>query len=247
MSTDTAAKKPITAQNHPILDRADRGPLLQNGDRMDADEFMRRYEASPGLKAELIDGRVYVASPVRNSRHSVPNSSFTWWVTHYAIHTPGVEPGTNGTVVLEDDNLTQPDALLRILKSSGGQSDESDEDYIENAPELVCEIAASSVNYDLHDKLELYCRSGVKEYIVWRVEDGEIDWFAGNEGRFEKQQPGEDGLYYSQAFPGLWLDAKAMLSGDLKTVLVKLQTGINAPEHEKFVERLESTAGERKA
>ena len=53
-----------------------------------------------------------------------------------------------------------------------------DEDgYLEGAPELVAEITASTVSYDLHDKLHVYRRSGVQEYLVWRTIDGGIDWF----------------------------------------------------------------------
>ena len=46
---------------------------LENGDRLTRAEFERRYEAMPSLKkAELIEGEVYVASPVRHNRHSKP-------------------------------------------------------------------------------------------------------------------------------------------------------------------------------
>ena len=39
---------------------------LENGDRLSRLEFERRYQAMPELKkAELIEGRVYMASPVR--------------------------------------------------------------------------------------------------------------------------------------------------------------------------------------
>ena len=38
-------------------------PRLHNGDTLDADEFMRRYEAMPDVKkAELIEGVVYIMS-----------------------------------------------------------------------------------------------------------------------------------------------------------------------------------------
>jgi uncharacterized protein YktB (UPF0637 family) len=41
-------------------------PLLEAGDRLSRDEFERRYERLPCLKkAELIEGIVYMPSPVR--------------------------------------------------------------------------------------------------------------------------------------------------------------------------------------
>ena len=46
-------------------------PPLESGDRLTRAEFERRYEAMPELKkAELIEGVVYVSSPVRFDRHS---------------------------------------------------------------------------------------------------------------------------------------------------------------------------------
>lgn len=43
------------------------------------------------------------------------------------------------------------------------------DDYIEGAPEVVVEIAASSASYNLHYKKEAYRRNGVQEYIVWQA------------------------------------------------------------------------------
>ena len=71
-----------------------------------------------------------------------------------------------------------PDVLLRIEPQAGGQSRVGDDDYLEGAPELIVEIAASSAAYDLHDKLRVYRRNGVREYVVWRVHDRQLDWFA---------------------------------------------------------------------
>lgn len=45
-------------------------PPLENGDRLTRQEFELRYTAASDIrKAELIEGVVYVASPVRASRH----------------------------------------------------------------------------------------------------------------------------------------------------------------------------------
>ena len=55
----------------------------------------------------------------------------------------------NATVRLDFDNEPQPDALLRLDESVGGNSRIGEDDYIEGAPELIVEIASSSVSYDL--------------------------------------------------------------------------------------------------
>lgn len=50
-------------------------PPLENGDRLTRPEFERRYEAMLHLeKAELIEGVVYVGSPVRYTQHGKPSS-----------------------------------------------------------------------------------------------------------------------------------------------------------------------------
>ena len=109
------------------------------------------------------------------------------------------------------------------------------------SPLLVAEIAASSASYDLHSKLEVYERGGVREYVVWRTYDSEVDWFELRDGAFKRLEPDEDGLFRSKVFPGLWLDVAALLRGDMKTVLEVLERGIASPDHERFVESLGGT------
>ncbi|MGA7932141.1 MAG: hypothetical protein WCA35_01040 [Kovacikia sp.] len=49
-------------------------PILESDDRLIRSEFERRYTAMPHLKeAELIEGVVYVASPVRMRKHANPH------------------------------------------------------------------------------------------------------------------------------------------------------------------------------
>src|SRR5205823_379507 len=122
-------------------------PPLQNGDRLTRAEFERRYEAMPELKkAELIEGEVYMPSPVRHGRHSHPHSLIVTWFGYYAVHTPGVDSGDNGSIRLDLDNEPQPDAYLIIRPERGGQARISADDYIEGAPELVAEVSSSSVS-----------------------------------------------------------------------------------------------------
>jgi len=214
-------------------------PMLENGDRLTRAEFERRYLAMPDLKkAELIEGEVYVGSPVRHRRHSVPHSQINGWLSVYVAGTPGVEAGDNGSIRLDLDNEPQPDVYLMIEPEQGGQARISEDDYVEGAPELVAEIAASSVSYDLGKKLHAYRRNGVREYIVWRVEDREVDWFVLREGRYEPLPPAVDGTMRSTVFPGLWLDPAALPRGDLATVLALVQQGLGSPEHADFVNRL---------
>jgi Uma2 family endonuclease len=177
---------------------------LENGDRLTRAEFARRYEAMPHLKkAELIEGVVYVPSPVRYTQHGSPHSHIVTWLGTYAAATPGVGGADNTTVRLDLDNEPQPDALLIVLPEHGGQSRIDEDGYIAGAPELVAEVAASSASYDLHAKRHAYRRNGVCEYLVWRVLDQDIDWFVLRDGAYERQSPGTDGFLRSAIFPGL--------------------------------------------
>jgi Uma2 family endonuclease len=214
-------------------------PPLENGDTLTRAEFERRYEAMQHLKkAELIEGVVYVPSPARHSSHGHQHAHLINWLGHYEAHTPGVEVSGNATVRLDLDNEPQPDVLLFIDPACGGQARIDADGYIEGAPELVAEVAASSASYDLHAKLRVYRRNGVREYIVWRVLDQEIDWFVLRAGQYERLPLDAEGLYRSEVFPGLWLDLAALLRGDLATVLAVIQRGLASPEHAAFAARL---------
>ena len=214
-------------------------PPLENGDRLTRYEFERRYEAMPNVKkAELIDGVVYMASPVRFESHGRPHSDAIAWLGVYRAATPGVYLADNTTVRLDADNEPQPDALLRLDPSVGGQSRISDDDYVEGAPELIVEIAASSASYDLHSKLNLYRRHEVQEYLVWQVRDKLFTWFRLKEGEYLPLEPDATGIVQSVVFPGLWLAVQALLDGDLASVLAVLQEGLNTLEHADFVKRL---------
>jgi Uma2 family endonuclease len=211
-------------------------PPLESGDRLTRSEFERRYAAmAHGQKAELIEGVVYVASALRAKAHGKPRGDIMGWLWTYKTATPGIELYDTPTLRLDDDNEPQPDALLRI--ETGGQSQISDDDYIEGAPELIVEVAASSASYDLHDKLRVYRRNGVQEYVVWRTYSQQIDWFQLIEAEYIPFNP-VSGILKSQIVPGLWLAVSALLANDLTEVIQVLRQGLASREHQTFVEQL---------
>ncbi len=214
-------------------------PPLENGDRLTRAEFERRYEAMPEKKkAELINGVVYMSSPVRFRAHGRPHVLLLTWLGTYSALTPGVLCADNTTVRLGADSEPQPDALLRLEPEAGGRSQISADDYVEGAPELLAEIAASSASYDLHDKMDVYCRNGVQEYVVWRVYDEQLDWFALRDGEYIRLMPDESGVISSRVFPGLRLALSALLAGNAAQVVAELQKGLGTTEHAAFVARL---------
>ena len=209
-------------------------PPLENGDRLSRTEFERRYTAMPQVKkAELIEGVVYMASPLRLKSHGEPHGFLATWLGTYQAFTPGVVVGIEPTVRLDLDNEPQPDAVLLV---PGRQASIGSEDYIEGAPELIVEVAASSAAIDLHDKKRAYRRNQVQEYIVWRTLEGQLDWFVLEADEYQAQRLDDQGIVVrSRIFPGLWLAVSALLAGDMTTVLAVLQQGINSPEHQAFV------------
>ena len=220
-----------------------RVPALCAGDRLARSEFERRYSAMPDLKkAELIEGVVYMGSPVSLVRHGRPDRVLALWLGFYEEVTPGVIAAGNCTVRLDLDNEPQPDQLLAIPAAAGGATRITADGYLEGPPELIIEVAASSVSYDLHQKLGAYRRNGVQEYLVHRVDDGEVDWFELQGGVYVRKTPDGDGLLQSLVFPGLWLDVAALLRGDLRALRAGVERGIASSPHAAFATRLAAAA-----
>jgi Uma2 family endonuclease len=216
------------------------GPLIA-GDRLTREEFVRRWEEMPELKrAELIGGQVYMPSPLSAS-HDRTSTLVAAWLWAYSQATPGCQSGANATWYMLHD-APQPDAHLRILPEYGGRCFVKD-DFYHGAPELAVEVALSSTSYDLHQKKELYAKAGVKEYLAVLLKEREVRWGRLVAEDYQQLTVYPDGSTRSLVFPGLWLDARALLDGNTARLLEVLQQGLNSPEHAEFVERL---AGMRK-
>lgn len=215
-------------------------PKLRPHDRLSRAEFERRYAAMPpSMKAELLNGAVYVAQPVGHVHHGRPHTMLAAWLCYYVDATLGLDVGDNSSLRLEGDNEPQPDLLLRIPTECGGRSRVDADGYLEGAPELVAEVAASSVSYDLHQKLEVYRCHGVQEYLVHRTEDAEVDWFVLRDGLYVKQVPDDAGIVRSTVFPGLWLDVHALLAGDRRAVRAAVERGVATdPGYAEFAARM---------
>lgn len=214
-------------------------PPLESGDLLTRVEFERRYHLHPKLKkAELVEGVVYVASPVHVTKHGNPHFNLITWTGVYSASTPGVVGSDNATVRLDLENEPQPDILLRLLPEFGGQSAVADDDYLEGAPELIIEVAASSASYDMNKKKRIYARNGVREYIVAQAYEQRVDWFVLRPSGYEALLPAADGVARSEVFPGLWLPVDAVWQGNLQQMLAVLQTGLASAEHAEFIKIL---------
>lgn len=214
-----------------------RRPLVE-GQRLDQPTFHALYEAMPpGTRAELIDGVVYMPSPV-GSEHGEAHVPVIMWLGQYAENTRGVKALDNATTILGWKSEPQPDGLLLILPECGGRT-WIEGGFIHGAPELIVEVARSTRYVDFGPKLRDYERAGVLEYVIRAIDPDEIFWFGQEQGVLVERSTGEDGLYRSLVFPGLWLDPRALLSGDSRRQRAVLDLGCATPEHAAFVARLD--------
>ena len=191
-------------------------PPLESGMRLTSVEFERRYALYPDMRAELVEGVVYVASPMRHRPHGRPQRIVSSWLGTYESEHAGVDGGDGSTIRLDPENDYQPDAFLRYL---GGSLRDTEDEYLEGAPELAFEIAASSASIDTGPKLRAYRRNGVQEYVIWQVYEARVDWYSLEDGEYVPLQPDDRGVIHSRVFPGLKLDVHALLNLDLAGVL----------------------------
>ena len=251
-----------------VLDRpATKLPPLRDGERMRREEFHRRYEAmGPLARAELIEGRVYVyrygdgrmASAVSADRHGVPTILSTVWLGLYVGRTPGLYVSADTTVFVDDVNEPQPDVLLGIPESVGGQTrltPRGDKLYVGSTPELVVEVAASTAKVDTGPKRRAYERNGVLEYVVALPDRSppQVRWRTRPDG--DPAGPLvpldlDDGLFKSRVFPGLWLDPNDLIVRDpikaghhIARLIATLELGCATPEHAAFARRVTPAGG----
>jgi Uma2 family endonuclease len=218
--------------------RFDDIPPLEPGDCLDQPTFHERYAAmAEHVRAELVEGIVYMPSPAKCD-HGEGQSDVLGWLVYYKAHTDGTRSIDNATIILGEENELQPDGGLMLLPECGGRARLNDKGYLVGGPELLAEIASSTAAYDLHAKRRAYERAGVQEYIVVVLRQRRVIWFVREHGRFMELQPAPDGILRSRFFPGLWLDSQALLEGRTRRVYEVLQQGLASPDHHEFVKKL---------
>lgn len=211
-------------------------PTLQNGDRLSLSEFKQLYANSPKIRrAELIEGVVYVASPVYLP-HARGQMLMNMMLGIYESATNGVTAVGEQSVELDSDNEVQPDALLWINDSV----DIVGQGLVVGSPTLVVEVAVSTRSYDLGLKKQVYRRNKVQEYLVLAAHEKEVYWFSWQDGAYQPIEADENGIYRSRVFPGLWLNAVAFWQNDTANLIKTLQQGINSAEHATFIQTLQN-------
>jgi Uma2 family endonuclease len=240
---DTLVETRTRTRSHVApLRKKGRIPPLVHGEKMDADEFLRRYEVmDEDEKAELINGVVYMFNEfVSTQWHAAPDGLLQTWMGYYAVETPGVQNCPNATIQLGPKNVPQPDGVLVLAPELGGKASIDGRGFLVGPIELAVEIAASSAHFDLGEKRDAYRKSGVQEYLIWCTKKETIDWWHLQIGEYVRFEPDEQGIIRSLVFPGLWLDTKALLNRDGKKVMATLKKGLKSAEHKRFTKRVRS-------
>ena len=228
-----------------LLDRRRSVPPLEPGDYLTRTEFERRYEAMPGkTKFELINGIVYMASPVKDE-HAEFQIAVIDLLDDYAIATPGCSARGDATVRLAHKDEPQPDGFLRIREEAGGSSYIDNDGYVAGPVELVAEVATSTASYDLNQKKRSYLLHGVLEYLAVLTRKRQVFLFARRGKRYVSRKSDAHGVVRSEIFPGLWIDVPALSAGDRLRLRRTAAKGLRSKEHRAFVKELRSRARRR--
>ncbi len=227
----------MATANKPVRSRT--VPPLENGDLLDQRTLHARYQAMPqDCRAELIGEIVYMPSP-QKVPHSKAQQMVSHWLGEYAVATPGTDTLVNNTQILGSDSEPEPDACLFINPENGGQVYLDEDEYLHGSPELIVEVSWSTESIDLNRKKVDYQNAGVREYVVLALRMQQVFWFARQRGKYKEVPLPKDGVFRSREFPGLWLDAAAVLGNQRQRVLGALKQGLATSEHAGIVVKLE--------
>lgn len=129
---------------------------------------------------EIIDGIAYNMTPAPSTRHQRISRNITWEFGRQIEKLRGCEFFEAPTdVVLDEYNVVQPDIFIIC------DTEKITEDNIQGAPDLVVEIASASTEVkDRREKLKLYERFGVKEYIIVFPEREYVERYHLEEGKY---------------------------------------------------------------
>jgi len=220
--------------------------LLFNGQRLDQPTFHEHYSRmDEDFRAELIDGVVHLMAMSVFEDHGRPDVTMGSLLFLYSVDTPGTVAQGNTSTILGPRSEVQPDSALLIEPAYGGQTFRGADGCTNRCPELVVEIANTTLRRDLKEKKQAYEEAGALEYLVFDVAHDAFHWFVSREGRFEPFDADPDGVYRSRVFPGLWLDAPAFVGGRRRDLIETLRQGLASPEHGDFVARLAQYRADR--
>lgn len=184
--------------------------------RISYEEYMALVESSD-QRYELIDGEVYLlASPRFN--HQVAVNEIAWHFYNYFKGKP-CQPLTSpfdvrlfgyATKFEEDPNVVQPDVMVICDRDKV-----TEDNKYEGVPSLIVEVLSPSTkSKDMVTKLNLYMKSGVREYWMVDLENKNITQYTfTSEKELEDVRSFKEGdAIKSTIFEGLEITLKDIFS-----------------------------------
>ena len=191
----------------------------------DVEEFFR--EIPDGVKADLIDGVIYVASP-----DSIDDDRLGYFIRNliafYAKRTlrGGSTHGSRVAFVVGPRRAPEPDISyvsperLAILTRTRGTA----------GPDIAVEIVShDSVDRDYRLKKQLYEDAGVLEYWIIDPLDHRTTFYRLRQGRFEEVPLRNGRIFCSEALPGFWIRTAWFFQNPLPDDLECLEQILAAP------------------
>ena len=214
---------------------------MAEGERVGADEFLRRCWNHGPATVELVDGVVRLPGPRGKATTGRARASLKFLLIEYEIRSKGIDAARRPLTFLNARHILEPTYVLRLPAGDGGGSTLVDGDYLAGPPELAAEV----VEDDPADYLNQKCARlrPRRRARVRRLADPrrlKTYWSVLNDaGGYDSLPPDPaDGLFKSRVFPGLWLDADALVRGDLAGVRAAVERGCDTPGHADFARQL---------
>ena len=164
-----------------------------------ADEFIEWLE--PGVRAELLDGEVFMHSPVNIRHANLVNFLDRLMGLYVEARRLGVVHRETWVVRLSARRAVMPD----VAYYTRAQAAQLCETYSPIAPTFVIEvISPSSFDRDRIWKFSAYEERGVKEFWLVDPEKLEHHFFRHDEEYFTEFAEDEE-VIHSQTLPGFWV------------------------------------------
>ncbi len=188
--------------------------------------------ASEEIRAEWVEGEVWVMAPVREIHALLQGwlfALFKFWLEFRPI---GVVYG-EGFPMRLSRSLRVPD-LMVIRKEHQARIQEV---YLNGPADLVVEIVSpESVKRDYVDKVTEYAQEGIPEYWILDPQNRTLTCFALHEqNRYTAFFEGGRGKCASQVLPGFWLQAEWLWERPLRPIHDVLKT-IGGDEYQKWLQ-----------
>jgi Uma2 family endonuclease len=168
-------------------------------------DFMRLPEETP---VELIGGRLVYEPPPTPYHQLISCALQVELVIHVRKHNIGIVLAAPIGVYFSNLDTFQPDLLFIAAQHReiiGAK-------VIESAPDMIIEILSpSNTRRDLNRKMEVYERSGVREYWIVDPRKKSVDCFTNVEGKFKLDAHVDiDGVIRSSIIEGFEVAARTI-------------------------------------